>query len=497
LSARYSLIAVPTLISLLIILALAPIVHGQTGAGANSGGPTAAIALIAEGLASPVHLEETPDDSGRLFIVDQTGQIWILLSDGTLLSTPFLDIQDRMVPLDAGYDERGLLGLTFHPDYATNGRFFVYYSAPLRPGAPPEFDHTSHLSEFLVSAADPNVADPASESILLQVDQPQSNHNGGTVAFGPADGYLYISIGDGGGANDVGVGHVEDWYDFNEGGNGQDVTENLLGNILRLDVDGAPPYEIPPDNPFVGEDGLDEIWAYGFRNPYRFSFDMGGDNALYSQDAGQDLWEEVDIVTANGNYGWNVKEATYCFDAANPTEPPDTCPDTDPEGDPLIDPIIEFANSTSPSGGLAATVVGGYVYRGTTLPDFAGDYIFGGWSTGFDVPDGIILVAEPQPSGLWPFEELVISNTPDNRLGHYLLGFGQDSAGEVYVLTTDMAGPAGDTGRVYRLDPPTPAAATLGTLDAQNARGLLAPALLLLGLAVPVAFLARRRLRSS
>jgi glucose/arabinose dehydrogenase len=264
--------------------------------------PAVGLRLVADGLTSPVDLVPVPDGSGRMFVVDQVGLIRILRPDGTLASQPFLDLRDRIVKLSPSYDERGLLGLAFHPDYAHNGRFFVYYSAPLRPGAPAGFNTTSTVSEFHVSASDPDRADTGSERVLLQVDKPQSNHNAGTLLFGPDDGDLYISIGDGGGANDVGLGHVDDWYDANAGGNGQDVTQNLLGNILRIDVDSGDPYGIPADNPFVGRPGLDEIYAYGFRNPYRMSFDMGGTHRLLVGDAGQGRWEEVSDVTRGGDY---------------------------------------------------------------------------------------------------------------------------------------------------------------------------------------------------
>jgi glucose/arabinose dehydrogenase len=439
---------------LILVSALALTIAAALPATAVDDPPAVGLRPIASGLTSPIALMEAPDESGRLFIVDQVGLIRVLTPGGTLLEEPFLDIRDRLVPLNPGFDERGLLGLAFHPQYATNGRFFVYYSAPLRDGAPEGFNHTSHISEFAVSS-DSNRADPASERVLLQVDQPQFNHNAGTVAFGPSDGYLYISLGDGGGANDVGLGHVEDWYDENEGGNGQDVEQNLLGSILRIDVDGANPYEIPSDNPFVGRDGLDETWAYGFRNPYRFSFDMGGNHDLLVGDAGQNLWEEVSLVTRGGNYGWNVKEGTHCFSTDNPSESPAECPDTvgpghPDEGAPLIDPVIEYANQQQP-GGLGTVVVGGHVYRGSDLPQFRGRYIFGDWSRGFGNPDGSLFVAMPRKSGLWNMLELRVEGSPDGRLGHYVLGFGQDGAGEVYVLTTDMTGPSGSTGQVFRL----------------------------------------------
>jgi glucose/arabinose dehydrogenase len=414
--------------------------------------------LVADGFASPVALVTVPDGTGRLFVVDQTGFIRILDANGDLLPDPFLDLSGQIVELDPGFDERGLLGLAFHPDYAANGRFFVYYSIPLREGGPEGYDHTNQVSEFLVSA-DPNVADPTSERILLQVDHPQFNHNAGTVAFGPEDGYLYISIGDGGGANDVGLGHVEDWYAENEGGNGQDIQQNLLGNILRIDVDSGDPYGIPPDNPFAEtpgcSDGCDEIFAYGLRNPYRFSFDMGGSHRMLVGDAGQGLWEEVSLVTNGGNYGWNVKEGTHCFSTETPSDPPLECPDFVGEGhpragDPLIDPVIEYANIAQ-SGGLGVVVVGGVVYRGTEVRQLRGRYVFGDWSRDFSVPDGSLFMASPRKKGLWTIRELLIAGNPDGRLGHYVLGFGQDLSGEVYVLTTDMTGPAGNTGMIFKI----------------------------------------------
>ena len=473
---------------LLAVVLLAPISDlAQAQDSSVPPGPSVRLELIAEGFTHPVMLAEAPDGTGRLFVVDQTGQIWIVTSTGVVLGEPFLNIEDRMVELNDDYDERGLLGFAFHPDYATNGRFFVYYSAPPGPEAPQGYDHTSHLSEFRASAADPNKADPGSEQILLKVPQPQFNHNAGTLAFGPEDGYLYLSLGDGGGRDDEGFGpprdtpvfgHVEDWYEDNAGGNGQDIEQNLLGSILRIDVDAGDPYAIPEDNPFVGGPGLDEQYAYGFRNPYRFSFDMGGDHALYVGDAGQNLWEEVSLVMKGGNYGWNVKEGTHCFDAEEPFEVPDDCPEVvgeghPQEGDPLIDPVIEFPNAAGGSG-VGLVVVGGYVYRGSQLPALQGRYLFGTWSRGEEEVEtgggghgeihfpGRIFVATPQPvdfpqPDLWGFEEVQISNDPDGEMEHFLLSFAQDREGEVYALTTDEAGPVGNTGKVYRLAAPMPA----------------------------------------
>lgn len=409
------------------------------------------LVLVAEGLTSPIGLVEAPNDSGWLYVIDQIGIIWIIDDTGERFAEPFLDVRDRMVPLNSGYDERGLLGLAFHPDFDSNGRFFVYYTAPPNPGGPEEgesWNNISRISEFIVTASDPATANAGSERVILEVDQPQGNHEGGTVAFGP-DGYLYISIGDGGASNDVAPGHVEDWYEVNAGGNGQDIESNLLGDILRIDIDGGSPYTIPPDNPFIDHPGLDEIYAYGFRNPFRFSFDMGGSNQLLAGDAGQALWEEISLVEPGGNYGWNVKEGSYCFDASDNQNILDSCPETDMYGNELIDPVIEMANSNNPAGGQTVTIIGGYVYRGNDVPELNGKYIFGSFSRDFE-PTGEIFTATPAGSGPWAFEELEL-NSYDDHLGYYLKGFGQDLDGDVYVTVSSALGPEETTGKVYKL----------------------------------------------
>jgi glucose/arabinose dehydrogenase len=419
------------------------------------------VQVVASGLTSPIQLVPAPGNATR-FIVDQIGLVRMLTPAGTLLPQPLLDLQSRITPLNPGYDERGLLGLAFHPSFATNGRFFVFYTIPPRAGAPAGYNHTNVVSEFRAtvpaSANDAPTLVPGSERVLLQVDHPQGNHNGGTVAFGP-DGYLYISIGDGGAAHDLGLGHVEDWYAGNGGGNGQDVTANLLGNILRLDVDGATPYAVPPDNPFVGKPGRDEVWAYGFRNPYRFAFDPGGSRMLLVGDAGQELWEEVSAVVKGGNYGWNVKEGTHCFDAEAPTVVPATCPTVDPTtGEPLRNPVIEFANWKNTAVPerlrLSLTVVGGHVYRGRAIPWLTGRYLFGGAATPAGGPGGRLFVATSMTPPLWPISELLVNGT--GRLNHVVKGFGQDNAGEVYVAASEVLGPSGTTGKVFKLVPPTP-----------------------------------------
>lgn len=424
---------------------------GDAGVSPDAGGipESVSLTLVASGLVAPVALQAIADGSGRLLVADQNGSIRVI-QNGQLSPEPLLDLADRMVALDPAYDERGLLGLALHPDFANNGRAFVHYSAPLRSGAPEGFDHTSVLSEFRLDGADGGPG--ASERIIMQVDEPQSNHNGGAIAFGP-DGYLYLTLGDGGGADDVGAGHVDDWYAVNAGGNGQDRTANLLGSILRIDVNAGDPYAIPADNPFAGSE-QPEVWAYGFRNPFQLAFDRAGERQLFVGDVGQNQWEEVDIVTAGGNYGWNVKEGTHCFSTATPSEALPTCPDADPDGVALIDPIIEYA-SANQTGGVGLSVIGGHVYRGSALPGLAGAYVFGDWSTSFSVPDGHLFVASPPAggAGMWSMAPLGIEGRDGANLGEFVLGLGEDTAGELYLLTSEVGAPSGTSGKVYRIEP--------------------------------------------
>ncbi len=416
---------------------------------------TPALQLVTDNLISPVVVTQPPDDSKRLFIADELGKIWIIGADGKKLDNPFIDMASKMVTLSPSYDERGLLGMAFHPNFKSNGKFYLFYTAPPRPGRPvpgdvnATWDNLTRISEFTVSASDPNVADPGSERILLEADHPYLNHNGGTIAFGP-DGFLYISIGDGGNADDVGNGHVADWYTVNAGGNGQDIYANLMGNILRIDVNGSP-YSVPADNPFVGTPAKPEIYAYGFRNPFRFSFDMAGSNALIAGDEGQSLYEEIDVVTRGGNYGWNVKEGTHCFDTDADTIERASCPMTDSAGKAFVDPVIEIINSANPKGGgLGIAIIGGFVYRGKALPDLDGKYIFGMLSGDFTSPSGKVYQAEMSSTGTWTYKELNFPGFSPN-LGQYLKSFGQDQDGEIYLITSAQIGPQGNTGKVYKI----------------------------------------------
>ncbi len=404
---------------------------------------------VALGLTSPVGVTHAGDGSRRLFIVDQTGQIRIL-QGGDLLSAPFLDISDQLPELNINFDERGLLGLAFHPDYGTNGRFFVRYSRP-REGVSTEpcFGtargcHEEVLAEFSVSD-DPNVANP-SGAILFRIDEPQFNHNAGDIAFGP-DGLLYFSLGDGGGAHD---GLADTPPSHGTTGNGQNI-DTALGAILRIDVDSAPQaplaYAIPPDNPFVGQTGVDEIFAYGFRNPYKFSFDdgSGGDGSLYLADVGQNLFEEVNIVDKGGNYGWVIREGFSCFDPFNPTGPPDSCSNVGPLGETMVDPIVDYSHE---EGGIS--VIGGFVYRGSSAPSLLGKYVFGDFSGAFAVGTGRLYFLEQPVPGSFEIREFQIG-FDDRDYGLFLKGFGEDEAGELYATAAAVLGPRENTGIVQRI----------------------------------------------
>ncbi len=416
----------------------------------NSASQITNLQLVAQGLVSPVTLAESPDSTHRLFILDQTGKIWIVGADGQMLTQPFIDLSSKMVTLEPNYDERGLLGIAFHPSFKTNGKFYLFYTAPPpNNGTNSGWSSTTTISEFKVSASNPNMADVSSERVLISAPHPYLNHNGGTLAFGP-DGYLYFSIGDGGNADDVGMGHVDDWYSVNAGGNAQNIYANLMGKVSRIDVNSGAPYNIPADNPFVGRAGArQEIYAYGFRNPYRFSFDMGGSHQLILGDAGQSLYEEINLVTSGGNYGWNVREGTACFNTDSDLLTRTSCPTTDTIGHPLVDPVIQLVNFANPiGGGLATVIVGGNVYRGTAVKSMQGKYVFGIYSQDGKA-NARIYSANPSGSS-WAYNEIALKDLPNN-LGQFLKGFGQDLSGEIYLMTTMQGGPQGTTGKVYKL----------------------------------------------
>jgi glucose/arabinose dehydrogenase len=405
---------------------------------------------VANGLTSPNLLTYANDGSGRLFVADQNGRVR-LVKNGQLQATPFLDVSSRLVTLNAQYDERGLLGLAFHPDFATvgsagYGKLYTYTSERRTVSgvtipadftvSSPSFNHQSVVAEWSVDPQNPDAVDPTTRRELMRIDQPQSNHNGGMLAFGPDD-LLYISLGDGGSANDVGNGHGTI-------GNGQDPS-NVLGSILRIDPTGTNSangkYGVPGDNPFVTDPAkVDEIYAYGLRNTWRFSFDRAT-GALVAADVGQNTVEEVNLITAGGNYGWNLKEGQFRFNPANGEITNDL------SGLPanLIDPVLQYDHDE----GLSVT--GGFVYRGSAIPELEGKYVFGDWGS-FGFPTGRLFAGDMAAGTI---EELNVDNL---NLSLWILGFGEDADGELYVLGSSQRGPTGTTGQVFKLAPvPVPA----------------------------------------
>ncbi len=390
---------------------------------------------VASGLVSPLGVLFLDDGSGRALIFDQVGVIRVV-SGGSLLATPFLDISARLVALSPGYDERGLLGAALHPAFAANGRLYTYTSEPVSGAGDFSLgvaaNHQSVVAEWVVSG-NPNLVDTASRREILRIDQPQSNHNAGAMHFGP-DGLLYIALGDGGGAHDTAAGH-------GAAGNGQNIN-TIHGSIIRIDVDGGGTlsangqYGIPAPNPFVGTAGVDEIFAYGFRNPYAFSFDAQT-GELYAADVGQGAIEEVNIVIAGGNYGWRVKEGSFYFNTAGYVT---DVPQVEPVPPDLIDPIAEYDHDE----GLA--VVGGFVVRNSAVPGLDGRYVFGDFATSFSSPSGRLFYLAAGNE----VRELQIG-ADDRPLGLWLKGFGQDHDGAVYVCGSGTPGPSGTTGVVLKL----------------------------------------------
>ncbi|HEX7048283.1 MAG TPA: PQQ-dependent sugar dehydrogenase [Gammaproteobacteria bacterium] len=395
---------------------------------------------IASGFAAlPLQAISSPLGSGFLYVVDQAGQVYEL-DPATGQTRVFMDVERRLVDL-AGYDERGLLGFAFHPNYQANGLIYTYTSEPVAGAA--DFstiaigetaNHQSVIIEWTVASPSDSTAtvDPVSARELLRIDQPQANHNGGALAF-DADGFLYITLGDGGAADDQGAGH-------SAGGNGQDAS-NVLGSVLRIDPSGNNSangnYGIPPDNPFVGTAPPDEIFATGLRNPFRLHIDTTtGD--MWLPDVGQNDIEEINILSAGANYGWNWKEGSFFFDPngsapgfATEIENPAA-----PAG--LTDPIAEYDH------GEGIAVIGGAVYRGSEIPALEGMYVFGDYlGTG---SEGRLFYLDGET--IYEFDMA--------PLGNVLTGIGQDGDGEIYMLTNESGAPTGSTGAVYRMKPGTP-----------------------------------------
>ncbi len=397
----------------IFVLFLGLSVYGCKGQSANTNPTGLELSLpiqnikvqqVASNLQAPLAVVFPAD--GEMLVAEQTGTVR-LVKNGVVSPTPFLDIQDKLIKLTPGYDERGLLGLALNPGYKSNGKFYVYYSAPTTDG-----NNKGVLEEFKTSS-NPDIADAASGRVILEVNHPEFNHDGGCLQFGP-DGYLYLSIGDGGGGGDK----------HGDTGNGQN-TNVLLGKILRLDVNHGTTYTIPSDNPFANTAGKrPEIWAYGLRNTWRFSFDKAS-GQLFAGDVGQDTWEEVDIITKGANYGWRITEATHCYN------PQSGCDFTG-----ITKPIAEYKHTEGIS------ITGGYVYNGKLAPTLTGKYVFADWS-------GPLFYLQKKADNSWARGKLKITDGYKDNLK--VTSFGEDPAGEVYIITSPDTGPSNKEGAVYRI----------------------------------------------
>ena len=411
--------------------------------------------LLAEGLGAPVTLVSIPDGTGRWLVAEQGGFIQLFDHNGKKSDLPFLDLREKMVPLGQAMEERGILGLALHPQFKSNHKFYVVYSAPRRASAPSQWDHAERLSEFKTSGTDFNSADPASERIVLEIDEPDWNHNSGRVAFGP-DGYLYWTVGDGGAFNDVGDvargrGHPPE-------GNGQKL-DTLLGKVLRLDLDHGVPYGIPKDNPFAdGKKGFPEIYAYGLRNPWGISFDRGGRHDLIVTDVGQDRWEEINVIVNGGNYGWRLREGFEGFDPNDPLHAPTNAATVGADGKPFVEPVFAYktlrGRGTDPES-FGVAITGGYVYRGKAFPELVGKYVFADWSRNMALPDGTLLVATipKESSARWTVQPLALKDFPNGRIKSYIWALGEDEEGELYVLANGINSVANPRGKVFKLVP--------------------------------------------
>ncbi len=421
--------------------------------------PNVSLQLVADGLTSPLTL--IPFTDGQKLVVDQVGYVRLLDRQDKLAPEPLLNWTNRLAKIALGsFDERGLIDLVLHPKFGKNRRVFITYSAPLRAGAPADWDNTMRVAEFTLPAGSPPRIDPGSEKVLLEIDKPYNNHNSGRLAFGP-DGHLYLSVGDGGSAHDQGKRP--------ETGNGQNL-QTHLGKILRLDVDHPAKgkyYGIPRDNPFAdGKAGLPEIYAYGLRNIWGMAFDRGGKHELFAADVGQDLYEEVNIITKGGNYGWFLREGFEGFDPKAPKKAPANAPKVGARGEPLLDPILTYKHVVGTQKDPEAqgiSITGGYVYRGKALKELTGQYLFADWSRNWGIPQGVLLTSKrPAKAGeRWSVERLeIVADTafPGTTFGGqkypgYITGIGQDADGELYVLTNGSNSLTTGKGRVWKLIP--------------------------------------------
>lgn len=412
---------------------------------------------VAQGLVAPIQLEALPDGSGRMLVVQQNGVVRLLQADGTLAAEPFVDLRPQMLPLANDFEERGLLGFALHPQFARNGRFAVFYSAPLRASAPKAWNHTKRVSEFNLKPGSVGPVDLATERVLIEQDWPSRKHNGGALAFGP-DGLLYIGFGDSGASHGIGPKVLFEAFDVPAelliwDHLAQDL-HSLYGKVLRIDVDrGFPGYAIPPSNPLVGKAGRPEVYAWGFRNPYRIAFDRNGSGDFYITATAETLWEAAYRVQRPGNFGWPLIEGTHCVDRLKPREPPASCARTDASGATLELPVVEYANMqvqhpASKLGlkGVGTAITGARVYRGAAIPALQGRLVFSDWSAAFRQPSGQLFVARAgsMPGALWPYERVL-------QLDARIISLAEDAAGEIHVLTHEGMGPFGETGKVFKL----------------------------------------------
>ena len=410
--------------------------------------PRIALETYATGLSQPLSLSPLP--TGGSLIVDQVGVLFLRPPSGGL--QPVLSLSNRLSEVYYGrFDERGLIGLALHPQFASNRRLFLSYTAPRRPSAPAQWDCTLRVSEFVIDPTFSRI-DPNSEIVRLEIDHPYNNHIGGRIAFGP-DGMLYIGTGDGG--NQFDEGRRPD------SGNGQSL-ETLLAKILRIDINTPSGHGIPKDNPFLQTPGaLPEIWAYGLRNPWSVAFDRGGNHELYVADVGQNLFEEVNIIRPGGNYGWKLREGLHGFDPKAASKIPEVTPTRGARGETLIDPIFQYGHprpgsQRDPIPALGISITGGYVYRGSAIPSLKGQYVFGDWSKNFGLPQGVLAVATPPASGSTAWSVTPLEIAAPARWAQFVCAFAEDAEGEIYVLTNTSNALTPGNGKVWRIVPAQP-----------------------------------------
>uniref|UniRef100_G3Q9Q0 HHIP-like 1 n=1 Tax=Gasterosteus aculeatus TaxID=69293 RepID=G3Q9Q0_GASAC len=388
---------------------------------------------VANGLRNPLAMVHANDGTHRFFVAEQVGLVWTYLSERSKLDIPFLNITKTVLTSSWEGDERGFLGLTFHPKYKYNGKLYVYYSVEVG------FDERIRISEFHVSANDMNVVDHASERVILEIDEPASNHNGGQLLFAD-DGYLYVFTGDGGMAGDP----------FGKYGNAQNKS-SLLGKVLRIDVDDnerGPLYRIPPNNPFIHERGArPEIYAYGVRNMWRCSVDRGdpqtkeGKGRIFCGDVGQNKFEEIDIIEKGRNYGWRAKEGFSCYDKK-------LCANSSLDD---VLPIYAYPHK------MGKSVTGGYVYRGCEYPNLNGMYIFGDFMSG-----RLMSLREDRNTGRWKYNEICMGMGLTcafpaliNNYHQYIISFAEDEAGELYFMSTRIPSATSPSGVIYKVVDPS------------------------------------------